>query len=376
MTITIRNCNRADRTLGQGYRSERAAAGLMARAVLIASAAAWSVEGFAGAAGEGAAKTAPAAPVTRVVLLGTEGGPTATKFRSEPANLLVVDGTPYLIDAGAGVSRQLPWAGYEPVQIGTIFITHHHIDHNAGLVSLIALSWFNRSWGNLDRPTVQIYGPPSTQHLVHAALDFIGVSERIFRAGVPAMKPSAPMFAAHDIVQDGLVYQDDHVKVTAVANTHFRFPSQNEDRVTDRAYSYRFDTASGSVVFTGDTGPSERVTDLARGADVLVSEVCIEEMCGPNAHAAKSMPPEMARQEEFHFINEHLTPEEVGKMAAAAHVKLVVLSHLVSSLDSDDDLTDVSVFVTGVRKYYAGPVLIGRDLFEYDLIRSQAEQPK
>jgi ribonuclease BN (tRNA processing enzyme) len=262
------------------------------------------------------------------------------------------------------------------VQISTVFITHHHVDHNAGLVSLMSLAWFNRSWGNLDKPPVQIYGPPSTKYLVHAALDYIGVSERIFRAGVPTMKPAAPMFVAHDILQDGLVYQDSHVRVTAVANTHFRFPSQNEDKVTDRTYSYRFDTASGSVVFTGDTGPSERVTKLAKDVDVLVSEVCVEEMCGPDAHAAKSMPPEMARQEEFHFINEHLTPEQVGRMAATANVKLVLLSHLVSSLESDDDLMDVSVFVSGVKKYYSGPVLVGRDLFEYDVLKSPAATAK
>jgi ribonuclease BN (tRNA processing enzyme) len=348
-------------------------AGLLVGVFLVAgfpARSAGSLDGDATATGAVAKEVVGTAPITRVVLLGTEGGPTATKFRSEPANLLVVDGTAYLIDAGAGVSRQLPWAGYDPVDIGTIFITHHHVDHNAGLVSLMSLAWFVRSWGNLDKPPVQIYGPPSTSHLVHAALDYLSVSERIFRAGVPAMKRAAPMFVAHDIVQDGVVYQDSHVRVTAVTNTHFRSPSQSEDKQLDRAFSYRFDTESGSVVFTGDTGPSDRVTELARDADVLVSEVCVEEMCGPGAHAAKSMPPEMARQEEFHFINEHLTPEEVGKMAAAAHVKLVLLSHLVSSLDSDDALTDVSVFVSGVKKFYAGPVLVGRDLFEYDILRS------
>src|SRR6185437_1157513 len=61
---------------------------------------------------------------TRVILLGTGGGPVARRLRSQPANLLIVDGRPYLIDAGEGVVRQLAWGGYQPPQIRTIFITH------------------------------------------------------------------------------------------------------------------------------------------------------------------------------------------------------------------------------------------------------------
>src|SRR5665213_269686 len=82
----------------------------------------------------------PAAHSTRLILLGTAGGPNVRRFRSEPANLLVVDGTPYLIDAGPGVARQIVWAGFQLPQIRTVFITHHHIDHSAGLVSLISLT--------------------------------------------------------------------------------------------------------------------------------------------------------------------------------------------------------------------------------------------
>ena len=306
-------------------------------------------------------------PATRIVLLGTEGGPAATKFRSEPATLLIVDGATYLVDAGAGVSRQLPWSGYAPSQIQTIFITHHHIDHDSGLVSLMGLSWFDRAWSNIELPPVQIYGPPSTQYLVRTALDYLSVSERIFRAGVPALKKAASMFVGHDVLHDGLAYEDTHVRVTAVANTHFHFQSKSEHGEIDKSYSYRFDTPAGSVVFTGDTGVDAAVTELAQGADVLVSEVCATEICGPSAQAPKSLPSELARQEEFHMTAEHLTPEDVGKMAAAAHVKVVLLTHLVST--ESDDLSKVSVFVPRVKKFYSGPVVVGSDMFEYDVVK-------
>ena len=80
-----------------------------------------------------------------IVLLGTRGGPSADPARSEPANLLVVSGRPYLIDAGEGAARQLAAAGEPVTSVRTIFITHHHLDHTAGLEPLIALTFAIRA---------------------------------------------------------------------------------------------------------------------------------------------------------------------------------------------------------------------------------------
>lgn len=305
---------------------------------------------------------------TRLILLGTYGGPKATKFRSEPANLLVVDGKPYLIDAGPGVDRQIAWAGFKHADIRSIFITHHHIDHDAGLVPLISLIWFEKAWHNISTPPVQIYGPPATEFLTHTALDYLSVSERIFRAGVPQLPQAAAMFQAHDIDRDGQFFADDKVRVTAAENTHYHFKSSDAATGQDRSYSYRFDTQQGSVVFTGDTGPSDAVIALARNADVLVSEVCdcAEDPAGQTASAKPGSlaPTPLAEAEIFHMIHEHVTPEDVGKIAAAAHVKTVVLTHFVPGEDSQ---TDMSAFTAGVKKYFSGTVIAGSDLFEYDL---------
>jgi ribonuclease BN (tRNA processing enzyme) len=301
---------------------------------------------------------------TRLILLGTNGGPSASTLRSEPANLLVVDGTPYLIDAGPGVDRQIAAAGLKHAAIRTIFITHHHIDHDGGLVPLISLIWFDTAWHNHSMPPVEIYGPPATQFLVHAAQDYLSVSERIFRAGVPELVPAGPMFQAHDIDNDGQFYEDARIRVTSAENSHFQFRSEDVATGQDRSYSYRFDTPNGSVVFTGDTGPSDAVTKLAQGADVLVSEVCA---CNdepaenppptPDGHAAS-----VQEHEQFHMTHEHLTPEEVGKMASKAHVKVVILSHFVPGEE-----VDMTKFTAGVTQYFSGPVIPGQDMFEYDI---------
>jgi ribonuclease BN (tRNA processing enzyme) len=304
-----------------------------------------------------------------LILIGTDAGPVVSPYRSQPANLLIVDGKAYLIDAGSGTVRQLATADYRPERIRTIFITHHHIDHDAGLPPLLAEIWFANAWGNRQAPPTQIYGPPATRFLVHAALEYLSVSERIFRAGVPALAPAAPMFEAHDIDRDGLVLEDGTVRVTAAENTHFLFKSSSPTTGQDRSYSYRFDTPAGSVVFTGDTGPSEAVTRLANGADILVSEVCT--VCSPSAPTvpaqagAPQLPPQLAAQERFHMLHEHLTPDEVGEMAARAHVKVLVLTHLGGP--SAPPGTDVTPFTAGIAKHFAGAVIPGRDFLEYDL---------
>ena len=80
------------------------------------------------------------------------------------------------------------------------------------------------------------------------------------------------MFFGHD-VGTGVIYQDDNIKVTAVEIAHFKFHQAGSAVGKYKSYSYRFDTPDRVVVFTGDTGPSDQVTDLAKGADLLVSEV-------------------------------------------------------------------------------------------------------
>lgn len=68
---------------------------------------------------------------TRVVTLGTQGGPIPSLTRSQSANALIVNDRVYLVDAGPGVVRQLTAAGIDYRKVGRIFITHNHDDPNA-----------------------------------------------------------------------------------------------------------------------------------------------------------------------------------------------------------------------------------------------------
>src|SRR6478672_11005780 len=78
---------------------------------------------------------------SRLVLLGTKGGPTPSRFRAPASCLLVVDDQSYVIDAPDGVATRLVQAGMNLANLKNVFITHNHSDHVAGLGTLLILAW-------------------------------------------------------------------------------------------------------------------------------------------------------------------------------------------------------------------------------------------
>lgn len=305
---------------------------------------------------------------TRIVLLGTKAGPGLIATRSETAVLLLVDGQPYLIDAGTGTARQIVRAGYQVASISTIFVTHAHLDHTGGLASVVSnIAEHEQFIGSGQKSTpLTVIGPPSTKILVNASLQFAIVHDRLFRADMPAIAPFDPkLFDAREITHGGLVFKDSRITVTAVENTHFRHPSYGPGGVKDMSFSYRFDTPAGSVVFTGDTGPSAAVTKLATGADVLVSEVYQPYIGSMPADSKAPSPQEKERTEELqtHMETEHLTPEGVGKMAAQAHVKAVILYHIAAEYDEKN----FAAMQAGVQRWFHGQLVIGNDFTAFDM---------
>ncbi|MGH9560719.1 MAG: MBL fold metallo-hydrolase, partial [Terracidiphilus sp.] len=243
-------------------------------------------------AGPSRAQIAPKAAVFPakgdvLVMLGTHGGPGLTKERSEPATLLVVDGTPYLIDCGIGTMRRLLDAGVPSQSIRTIFITHNHPDHALGLVDVLANDFLSVDFGaRMATRTFDIYGPPETPSLVDAAYNYIRIPYSVFAAENLGASTLVNPFRAHAIDRDGLVYHDDKIRVTAAENTHYQLMAAKY-RAHMKSFAYRFETPYGAIVFTGDTGPSDAVTRLAEGADVLVSEV---EVLAEPSNAVRQMP--------------------------------------------------------------------------------------
>jgi ribonuclease BN (tRNA processing enzyme) len=318
--------------------------------------------GITALACESVAQTSAVAPTqktgTRVITLGTLAGPVPKPHRAQSSNLLIVNGVYYVVDAGDGVTRRLAKANINIREVGTIFLTHHHDDHTAGLGTLMSEVWdLNRT-----KP-INVYGPPGTEALVQAAVQYFTASSELRIADGGRTVPIAQVFFGHD-VGTGTVFQDANIKVTAIENTHFAFHNGGRGDDKHKSYSYRFETPDRVVVFTGDTGLFDGLIELAKGADLLVSEansVEARKQILIKSGQWQAMTP--AEQERImqQAAKGHLSPEDVGKVAARAGVKTVVLTHLTALPDGDD----YTPWADEVKKSFPGQVLIARDLMEF-----------
>jgi ribonuclease BN (tRNA processing enzyme) len=294
---------------------------------------------------------------TRLITLGTAAGPTLGRHRAQSSNLLTINGTYYVIDAGDGVARRLSRAGVDVRDIGTIFITHHHDDHTSGLGTLLSMSWDRQR----TKP-INVYGPPRTQDLIQAAVQYFGISAEIRIADGGRSVPIDRIFLGHD-VGTGVIFQDENIKVTAVENSHFDFHT-GEAAGKHKSYGYRFETPDRVIVFTGDTGPSDAVTDLAKGADLLVTETS---SCEERKQAMikdgrwQAMTPAEQAGIMRQATQGHMTLDDIGNLAVRANVKTVVLSHLTRRIGTDD----YTAWAEEVKKQFPGPVLVAKDLMEF-----------
>ena len=295
---------------------------------------------------------------TRFITVGTAGGPTRRAGRAQSSNLLMVNGTPYVIDAGDGTTRRLAKFKFNFRSLGTIFITHGHNDHTGGIGYLLSAGWIAQR----TQP-INVYGPPGTEGLVKAAVQYFNYDVEIRISDGSRTMPIEKVFFGHDVAP-GVVFQDANVKVTAVENSHFHFPAASPAFGKCKSYSYRFETPDRVVVFTGDTGPSDAVAELAKNADMLVTEVgSPDDVVEARKRTGRWDVLSPKEQEEFirHQVEEHLTPEHVGKMATKAGVKTVILSHLSPRPDSDD----YAPWAEEVKKHFSGQVHVAKDLAEF-----------
>ena len=276
---------------------------------------------------------------TRLILLGTGGGPRPRRASSASAQVIVSDNVAYVIDCGDGVARQLVLAGVPLMSVRHIFVTHHHSDHNADYGNLIWLAW---TAGLSTR--VDAWGPPPLERMTKLFFEMnaFDIDTRISNEG---RVPLVPLVHVHELRDGGDVMSDDTVKVTAALVDH---------PPVVPAFAYRVDARDRSFVISGDTARSDNLVRLAQGADVLVHSAMYPSAIGrlvarvPNAAALKAS-----------ILAHQTSAEDAGRVAQAAGVKTLVLSHLVPP--DDPDVTD-RMWIEAAQSHFRGSVILGRDL--------------
>lgn len=274
------------------------------------------------------AVAADPSPASKFITLGTAGGPESHPDRSQPANALLVGDDLYLVDAGDGAAGQLAKAGFRVPQVRGLFLSHLHFDHTGGVLAVVGL----RMQLNAHE-TLTVYGPPGTQAFINGLLAAIA----------PAMEAAYGMpgrsWEAHVEVRelaDGSKVKLDGLTVQAAENSHFRIPEASDGQEKAKSLSFRFDLSDRSIIFTGDTGPSENMEKLAQDADLLISEMMdIPAVLANIRRVVPDMPDKQFQGIEWHFRAHHLLPKQVGELASRANVAKVVVTHMVPSIDDE-----------------------------------------
>ena len=289
-----------------------------------------------------AARAQTARAKTRLILLGTVGGPRPRKTRVPSSQVILVNEAAYVFDCGVGVATQMARADVRLNSLRHVFITHHHSDHNAEYGPLLLTAW-----GAGLRTTVDTWGPPPLARMTDLFLQMNDYDIRT-RTEDEARVPLAPLIKPHELTEGGIVLHQNGVTVSCALVDH--------PPVTP-AFAYRLDSPDRSVVISGDTKPCDAVIRLARGADVLVHEAlwpAAVDRVVANAYNAAAL--------KKSILSHHTPAEEVGRVAAEARVKTLVLSHFVPA--DDPEITD-EMWTDAVRRGgYRGPIILGKDLLE------------
>jgi ribonuclease BN (tRNA processing enzyme) len=235
--------------------------------------------------------------------------------RGAPGYLLQDRDTSIVIDSGSGTLQRLGRAGLNPVTIDGLVYTHRHVDHCADLPALIFCIRQQPSPARLrDLP-------------IWAGEGFEDHLEALRDAYDGALEPDHFDIPVHELS----LMKVASAKLPGGLRLHTA-PANHQAG----ALHLRFENAEGlTIAFSGDTGSSEPLEQLAAGADLFVCECAL------------------APHDAYPF---HLNAADVAEVVAAARPRQVVLTHLYPRHDPQADLDTVAA--TGV------PTVLARDGLE------------
>ena len=284
-----------------------------------------------------------------VFTLGT-GSPQLGGGRMPVANAIIAGDEFLLIDTGEGASRKMGELGLPIRRITAVFITHWHSDHFSGLGQVL-----NQSW-NADRAhDISVHGPQGVGRVMDALGDLYADDIRYRSQGeVERNDPRFALGRAEPIsISDGtpsaVVFDRNGVVVRAFLVDHGHIKP---------AYGFRVEYAGRSVVISGDTVASPLVEQAAKGSDLLIHEAVNVEMMENAIQALEDLGNHADAFRARGVIGYHSDTIGVARIAEAAGVGRLVLSHIIPA--SENPILKY-LFVRGMSDHYSGPIVVAED---------------
>lgn len=289
--------------------------------------------GIAGLAGVApSAHAVCAAQRVTLTVLGS-GGPELDDRRASSGYLLGLDGhARILIDAGSGSALHFERAGARIEELDAVLFSHLHVDHSADFPAYVKAAYFTSRARDLP-----VYGPagnalmPAVDVWLRALFAEPQGAFHYLSEYVETDTRSAFKLRPQVVDPDGIgpPIRAGEWTLSATRVRHGPIP----------ALAWRAETAGCAIVFSGDTSNAGQTLDaLARDADLFVAHNAIPEDASPAARAL------------------HMPPSEIGRIAATAQVRQLLLSHRMNRTLGREAETLVAI-----RRHYNGPTSFAED---------------
>jgi ribonuclease Z len=285
----------------------------------------------------------PAAKPLAVTLLGT-GTPAPSKDRQSSGYLIEV-GTDLIVwDHGPGAHHRLLESGHRSIDVTHAFFTHLHYDHCMDYGRLVLQRW-DQGAGKIS--DLKVYGPPPIARMTEQLFGKDGVYGADIRArvehrssldvyeargGTLPRKPPAPNVTE---IHAGSVIDGSRWKITVGHAQHVQPYLE--------CLALRLDTSEGSICYTGDSGSSDSIVELAKGCDLLIHM---------NHYFSGTEPSAAYRA----ACGNHRDNALVAKRAG---VKTLVLTHVLAQIDRPSIREQI---VHEIQEVFEGRVIWGEDL--------------
>jgi len=280
------------------------------------------------------------------------GSPMPDPTRAGPCVVVLAGQRLFVVDVGAGGTKNLALMNLPPAKVDAVFLTHFHSDHIDGLGELMLQRWA----GGANASPLPVYGPTGVDQVVAGFMAAYTLDRgyRIAHHGEKVAPSSGFGGAPHPFASgpdepDMVLINDGGLKVTA-------FPVHHTP--VEPAVGYRFDYKGRSVVVSGDTAPSPRLEAEAKGVDVLAHEGLSPAMVAIQHDAAVAAGRTNLAAITHDILSYHTSPEAAAGIAQRAGVRYLLFEHIIPPLPVD---ALEGPWLGRSRQIFKGTIRVGHD---------------
>jgi ribonuclease Z len=280
------------------------------------------------------------------------GSPMPDPTRAGPCVAVLAGRRLFVVDIGEGGTKNLSLMNLPPARVEAVFLTHFHSDHIGDLGELMLQRW----GGGAATAPLPVYGPTGVDQVVNGFMAAYALDRgyRIAHHGPLVMPPSGFGGTPHAFVAargapDVVLIDDGGLKVTA-------FPVDHGP--VEPAVGYRFDYKGRSLVISGDTAPSPRLEQAAKGVDLLAHEGLSPALVAVQRRAALAAGRDNLAAIFHDILGYHTTPEQAAAIAQRDGVRYLLFEHIIPPLPID---ALEGPWLGRSRRIFHGTIRVGHD---------------